>query len=345
MMFPEAVVLCWGCSGVKGSCGGGFLRAGCGVRCGDRAGHGAFLAGAVGCPGGSRDRRRGSAGGRDHERAAGAGTGHSIWSWLSSGRRLGRQDQHPRDGRPQASSYAGRGRRHRFWARRGRRGRRRDRARVDRGDEGGRPGTAVIRRPDVSSSDGSIAVGGNLGSASTTHIGTQVLGVSSMPVAAAVKDPQAVYTAVGLDRFTGQVWLAGEVDRFVAANPCGYVFIEAEAGLGKTAFAAWLVSTRGYLSHFSRLGYSLNRSKLPGMDQPRAVSEAEELLITRAGRRLHMSAVMLVRSITAVHRRSACASYKAACCAKVSITVRCHSGLSPGQKALHHKRDGAQICT
>ena len=190
-----------------------------------------------------------------------------------------------------------------------------------------------MRRPDVSSSDGSIAVGGNLGSASTTHIGTQVLGVSSMPVAAAVKDPQAVYTAVGLDRFTGQVWLAGEVDRFVAANPCGYVFIEAEAGLGKTAFAAWLVSTRGYLSHFSRLGYSLNRSKLPGMDQPRAVSEAEELLITRAGRRLHMSAVMLVRSITAVHRRSACASYTAACCAKVSITVRCHSGSTPGQKA------------
>ena len=38
----------------------------------------------------------------------------------------------------------------------------------------------------------------------------------------------------------------------MAANPCGYVFIEAEAGLGKTAFAAWLVKTRGYLSHFSR---------------------------------------------------------------------------------------------
>ena len=30
------------------------------------------------------------------------------------------------------------------------------------------------------------------------------------------------------------------------------MFVEAEAGLGKTAFAAWLVKTRGYLSHFSR---------------------------------------------------------------------------------------------
>ena len=38
----------------------------------------------------------------------------------------------------------------------------------------------------------------------------------------------------------------------MTANPCGYVFVEAEAGLGKTAFAAWLVKTRGYLSHFSR---------------------------------------------------------------------------------------------
>ena len=42
------------------------------------------------------------------------------------------------------------------------------------------------------------------------------------------------------------------MDRFIAEHPCGYVFVEAEAGLGKTAFAAWLVKTRGYLSHFSR---------------------------------------------------------------------------------------------
>jgi hypothetical protein len=110
-----------------------------------------------------------------------------------------------------------------------------------------------MRRADVSApGNASIAVGGNLGSASTTHIGTQVLGGSSIPVSAAAKDPQGVYTAVGLDRFTGRGWLAGQVDRFMVAHPSGYVFIEAEAGLGKTAFAAWLVRTRGYLSHFSR---------------------------------------------------------------------------------------------
>ena len=93
---------------------------------------------------------------------------------------------------------------------------------------------------------------GSSGSVSVSYIGTQVLGVSAVPVSVAARDPRAVFTAVGLEDFVGREWLAGEVDRFVACNPCGYVFIEAEAGLGKTAFAAWLVRTRGYLSHFSR---------------------------------------------------------------------------------------------
>ena len=117
----------------------------------------------------------------------------------------------------------------------------------------------MTRRLDVSASgEGAIAVGGDLGSAWTTHIGTQVFGVSAVPVAAAARDPGPIFTATGVDTFTGRGWLAGEVDRFIASNPCGYVFVEAEAGLGKTAFAAWLVKTRGYLSHFSR--YSGGRS-------------------------------------------------------------------------------------
>ena len=75
---------------------------------------------------------------------------------------------------------------------------------------------------------------------------------SLMPLSVAVKDPRAVFAAVDVAAFTGRDWLAAEVDRFIAVNPCGYVLIEAEAGLGKTAFAAWLVKTRRYLSHFSR---------------------------------------------------------------------------------------------
>jgi len=77
-------------------------------------------------------------------------------------------------------------------------------------------------------------------------------GVSLVPVSVAARNPQAVFTAAGLNRFAGRGWLTGEIDRFITANPCGYVFVEAEAGLGKTAFAARLVQQREYVSHFSR---------------------------------------------------------------------------------------------
>ena len=116
-------------------------------------------------------------------------------------------------------------------------------------------------RGDSASASGpaSVGIAGDAhGPVTATHIGTLVLGVSSMPLTVAAKDPRPVFTAADVDAFTGREWLAGEVDRFIAGNPCGYVFIEAEAGLGKTAFAAWLVKTRGYLSHFSR--YSGGRS-------------------------------------------------------------------------------------
>ena len=84
--------------------------------------------------------------------------------------------------------------------------------------------------------------------------GTQYVnfGVSATPVHIAARDPGLIFTATDVMAFTGREWLAREIDDFVDANPCGYVFVEAEAGLGKTAFAAWLVKTRGYLSHFSR---------------------------------------------------------------------------------------------
>ena len=98
-----------------------------------------------------------------------------------------------------------------------------------------------------------LAIGGDSHApVNTTYIGTQVLGMSVMPLARAAKDPSPIFTAADVGTFTGREWLADEVDRFITRHPCGYIFVEAEAGLGKTAFAAWLVKTRGYLSHFSR---------------------------------------------------------------------------------------------
>src|SRR5207245_949854 len=100
-------------------------------------------------------------------------------------------------------------------------------------------------------------------------------GMSSVPLEAAAKDPRLVFAAVGVHAFTGREWLSSEMDRFMAGNPCGHIFIEAEAGLGKTAFAAWLVKTRGYLSHFSRYaggGYA-----------PTALANLSAQLITNFG--------------------------------------------------------------
>jgi hypothetical protein len=112
----------------------------------------------------------------------------------------------------------------------------------------------MIRRGRPSASgDASVSIVGDSNApVTTTSINTQVLGMSLVPLTAAAKDPRPVFRAAGIDTFTGREWLTNAVDRFFVENPCGYVFVEAEAGLGKTAFAAWLVKTRGYLSHFSR---------------------------------------------------------------------------------------------
>jgi hypothetical protein len=103
----------------------------------------------------------------------------------------------------------------------------------------------------------SVAVTGNVDAPITTNLidlrGGTLLQMSGslVRVAAAAKDPQVVLTAVGIDAFSGRQWLLDKVDRFIAENPCGYVFIEGDAGVGKTAFAAWLVKIHGYVSHFA----------------------------------------------------------------------------------------------
>jgi hypothetical protein len=77
------------------------------------------------------------------------------------------------------------------------------------------------------------------------------MAAQDVPLAVAVKDLSPVLAKVEMTSFAGRQWLADLVDSFMALNPCGYVLIEAEAGMGKTTFAAWLASTRSYISHFS----------------------------------------------------------------------------------------------
>ncbi|MFF4443709.1 hypothetical protein [Streptomyces sp. NPDC001502] len=72
-------------------------------------------------------------------------------------------------------------------------------------------------------------------------------------MAVAVKDPSTVFADVGVDMFRGRTWLIDRIDAFCARHRCGFVWIEGDAGVGKTALAAHLVSRRGYVAHFARL--------------------------------------------------------------------------------------------
>ena len=63
-------------------------------------------------------------------------------------------------------------------------------------------------------------------------------------------DPQRIFDDVDLDHFVGREWLLDEVDGFFRKHDRGYFILEAEAGLGKTTFLAWLVKKRGYINHF-----------------------------------------------------------------------------------------------
>lgn len=74
------------------------------------------------------------------------------------------------------------------------------------------------------------------------------------PTTTAARQPlPAIFDHVDLSRFTGRRWLTEQVDEFLTRQPCGFVWVEAEAGLGKTTYAAQLVRSRGYAGHFTRL--------------------------------------------------------------------------------------------
>ena len=65
--------------------------------------------------------------------------------------------------------------------------------------------------------------------------------------------PWPVFERVKIDRFTGRDWLEKQLDGFFGKHDRGVFVLEAEAGLGKTAFLAHLVQDRQYVHHFSEL--------------------------------------------------------------------------------------------
>ena len=63
-------------------------------------------------------------------------------------------------------------------------------------------------------------------------------------------EPWPIFERTNLDHFVGREWLVTELDTFLHKHDRGYFIVEAEAGLGKTTFLAWLVRKRGYIHHF-----------------------------------------------------------------------------------------------
>ena len=76
---------------------------------------------------------------------------------------------------------------------------------------------------------------------------------SHEPVAASYIPPWQIYDNLDHDRFVGRDWLVADFDEFVHTNQHGYFLLEADAGIGKTAFLAWLTRERGYVHHFVQL--------------------------------------------------------------------------------------------
>ena len=64
-------------------------------------------------------------------------------------------------------------------------------------------------------------------------------------------DPARVFGDVKCS-FTGREWLVDQLDGFLATRDRGHVVVQADAGLGKTALAAWLAHARDWPCHFTR---------------------------------------------------------------------------------------------
>lgn len=113
--------------------------------------------------------------------------------------------------------------------------------------------------PVTASGPGAVGAGRDIIGDTTTYVGVG----GGTPLGLATSKLAKVFELVRVDDFVGRDWLVTELAAFMAAEDRGYFVVEAEAGLGKSTFAAWLVSRRGYPGHFTRLaGGNLARTAL-----------------------------------------------------------------------------------
>lgn len=76
-------------------------------------------------------------------------------------------------------------------------------------------------------------------------------GPAAVSVENAVRGHRQVTDRVLSEGFTGRTWVLAEIDKRLAEMSGGYVWVEGDAGVGKTALAAFLVLRRGWVGHFA----------------------------------------------------------------------------------------------
>src|SRR5687767_2656454 len=96
--------------------------------------------------------------------------------------------------------------------------------------------------PSFAIGQGSASVGGHVyGSVTTNVLGSFHERMDDVHI-----DPHRTYIAADLDRFWEREWLDDTFDQFLKEHDSGFFLIEADAGVGKTTYAAWLSRCRGY---------------------------------------------------------------------------------------------------
>ncbi|MCW2877828.1 MAG: hypothetical protein JWQ95_1928 [Sphaerisporangium sp.] len=115
----------------------------------------------------------------------------------------------------------------------------------------------------VTASDRGVAVGVNYGTVQQlffhgqfTRLRDATVALDPLPGDLRLRNPADPADALGM--FTGRGWLLTRIDTFigrcVARGRGAYLLVEAEAGMGKSALAAFLAFTRGWPTHATRLG-------------------------------------------------------------------------------------------
>jgi hypothetical protein len=101
---------------------------------------------------------------------------------------------------------------------------------------------------EKSTVSGQAVQAGTIGS---VHFGGT--GAGAVTVDRAIRNLAPILDSVLERGFSGREWLTSQIDQFIGRHRCGYVWIEAEAGMGKTALCAQLVRERAWIGHFARL--------------------------------------------------------------------------------------------